>query len=590
MEDNRSCLISELQRFKQSSKEAVENIEEFNDFKQYMHVERPFEKELVSILREVKENNSPKLVMVCGSVGDGKSHLISFLKSKYPDLFANVKIHNDATESFSPTQTSMDTLRIELDTFSDSKIGEHGGKDMVIAINLGTLSNFLNSTYSTEFTKLKTFVEEQKIIEDEQSSYEVLHSSPFRFINLSDYHLYELTPNGVESSLQKSLLDKVVGESQNNPFHRAFESSCQSCEVRDKCPVVKNYMLIQKSSVQNAFIEQISELIIKYKVIISARTYLDFLYRILVQERFDQLKSYEDIIKEIKQQTDLAYINALLPNLFYEYGKRSELFSNLENIQPDTIRLSEVDDLILNFFNTNDLQSIFLEYLKEGVLKEMNIETVLKEFNPKKKDLRLGLFHTLLRFNRFLSQDKSIEIRDTVYSQYVSYLYHWNKNNVMGIRDLYKDVINSIYNWNGKADKDKINRFIGRNQLKYTISQGLIVEPNLTVGQKRNEVILDRFLNYINLEFRVENSETIHTIKIDYNLFELISKIKQGYRPNNFDKNNFISFVDFVEKIIKDGCNKNVMEFKNKVGKEIKSYSLTYDQAFGVYEFKENQS
>ncbi|HEO8419771.1 TPA: DNA phosphorothioation-dependent restriction protein DptF [Yersinia enterocolitica] len=590
MEDNRTCLISELQRFKQSSKEAVENIEEFNGFKQYMHVERPFEKELVSILREIKENNFPNLVMVCGSVGDGKSHLISFLKSKYQDLFANVNIHNDATESFSPTQTSMDTLRIELDTFSDRKIGELGGKDMVIAINLGTLSNFLNSTYSTEFTKLKTFVEEQKIIEDEQSSYEVDQASPFRFINLSDYHLYELTPNGVESSLQKNLLEKVVGESQENPFYQAFKSSCHTCEVREKCPILKNYMLLQKPSVQNAIIEQISELIIKYKVIISARTYLDFLYRVLVHERYDQLKSYDKIVKEIKQQTDLEYINALLPNLFYEYGKRSELFSNLENIQPDTIRLSEVDDLILNFFNTNDLQSIFLKYLKEEVLLDLNIDKVLENFNPQKKDLRLGLFHTLLRFNRFLSLETSIEIKDNAYSQYLSFLYHWNRNNVMGIRDLYKDVINSIYNWNGKADKGKINRFIGRNQLKYTISQGLMVEPNITVGQKRNEEKLDRFLNYINLEFRVDNSTTIHTIKIDYNLFELITKIKFGYRPNNFDKNNFISFVDFVEKIIKDGCNKNVMEFKNKVGKEIKSYSLTYDQVFGVYEFKENHS
>jgi len=590
MEDKRSCLITELQRFKQSSKEAVENIEEFNSFKQYMHVERPFEKELVNILRGIKEKNTPTLVMVCGSVGDGKSHLISFVKSKYPDLFTDVKIHNDATESFSPTQTSMDTLKIELNSFSDSKLGEAGSNDIVIAINLGTLSNFLNSTYSSEFTKLKSFVEEQKIIEDEQSSYEVEHASLFKFINLSDYHLYELTSNGVESSLQKSLLEKVVGESEGNPFYHAFESSCQSCEVRDTCPIVKNYMLLQKPSVQNAIIEQISELIIKYKVIISARTYLDFLYRILVHERFDQLESVEKVIKEIKQQTDLEYISALLPNLFYEYGKRSEVFSNLEYIQPDTIRLSEVDDLILNFFNTNDLQSIFFRYLKEDVLKEMNIDTVLGNFNSKQKELRLVLFHTLLRFNLFLSEESSIEIRDNVYAQYVSYLYHWNKNNVMGIRDLYKDVINSIYNWNGKADKGKINRFIGRNQLKYTISQGLVVEPNITVGQRRNEEKLDRFLNYINLEFKVENSNAIHTIKIDYNLFELITKIKFGYRPNNFDKNNFISFVDFVEKIIKEGCNKNVMEFKNKVGKEIKTYSLTYDKVFGVYEFKENQS
>jgi DNA phosphorothioation-dependent restriction protein DptF len=306
-----------------------------------------------------------------------------------------------------------------------------------------------------------------------------------------------------------------------------------------------------------------------------------------VHEKFDQLQSFEKIKKEINNQKDFDFLSALLPNLFYEYSKKSELFKDIENIQPDTIRLSQVDDLTLTFFNTTDIKGIYLNYISDKQLDKLNLIEILERFNPNDNKMQLLLFLTLLRLNRFLAEKSTIHIKDHVYEQYLSNLYHWNKKNIMGIRELYKDVIHSIYNWNGKAEKGKINRFIGRNQLKYTISQTIEVEPHLVKEEKRNEDKLEKFLNHMLLEFKVEGK--ILSITIDYHLFELINKMKYGYRPNNFDKNNFISFVDFVERIIKVGCNDDLIEFKNKVGNNIKSYSLSYDKTFGVYEFKENQ-
>ena len=47
---NNNCLIDELKKLKESSKEAVENITNFSEFKKYMHVKRNVQDELFNII------------------------------------------------------------------------------------------------------------------------------------------------------------------------------------------------------------------------------------------------------------------------------------------------------------------------------------------------------------------------------------------------------------------------------------------------------------------------------------------------------------------------------------------------------------
>ncbi|MBM6861576.1 DNA phosphorothioation-dependent restriction protein DptF, partial [Clostridium saudiense] len=70
---SKNCLIQELARLKQSSKEAVEGLNTFSDFKKYMHIERDVQKELEDIIKKSVASEKGKLILVCGSVGDGKS-------------------------------------------------------------------------------------------------------------------------------------------------------------------------------------------------------------------------------------------------------------------------------------------------------------------------------------------------------------------------------------------------------------------------------------------------------------------------------------------------------------------------------------
>lgn len=95
-----SYLLKELSKLKESSQEAVENSTQFTAFKEYLHVERSFQEYFKDSLDKANSSSDAKLILICGSVGDGKSHLIAYMNHKYPELIGNFDIHNDATESF----------------------------------------------------------------------------------------------------------------------------------------------------------------------------------------------------------------------------------------------------------------------------------------------------------------------------------------------------------------------------------------------------------------------------------------------------------------------------------------------------------
>lgn len=96
-----SCkFVNELNRLRKSSSDSIDNVESFDPFKVYMHVIRTAEEDLKNILRNVNDSGRKNLILLCGSAGDGKSHLLSYLKnSDEENLLEGYTIYNDATES-----------------------------------------------------------------------------------------------------------------------------------------------------------------------------------------------------------------------------------------------------------------------------------------------------------------------------------------------------------------------------------------------------------------------------------------------------------------------------------------------------------
>ncbi len=252
--------IIQLSRLRKSSAESVENTRSFESFKEYLHVERPVEVELRDLLRQANTKQGKCLILLCGSAGDGKSHLISYLKnSEGEGLLDDYETYNDATESSGPTLTSIDTLSERLAAFNDDNYLVDDGKKMIVAINLGTLNNFIESDKGKNFSKLKEYVEDNGIFSGFAQSSTYVEKSVFQHVSFSDYQVFALGENGVETTFLEKLLKKVFNQSEENPFYQAYiaDSSCSMCK---RCPVRHNYEFLSDLKNQKALIDRIEKI------------------------------------------------------------------------------------------------------------------------------------------------------------------------------------------------------------------------------------------------------------------------------------------------------------------------------------------
>ena len=148
-----SELEKKLNLLSGQSSNAIVDADHLNQLQEYMHVDRGnLETDLLTMIEGLSTQHG-KLIFLVGNVGDGKSHLIGYLKQKHRDLFREkqVKIHYDATESFDPHKTAMETLLEVLQPFSDGKLATTQ-MNLVVAINMGILRTCLESfqEYSQE--------------------------------------------------------------------------------------------------------------------------------------------------------------------------------------------------------------------------------------------------------------------------------------------------------------------------------------------------------------------------------------------------------------------------------------------------------
>lgn len=71
---------------------------------------------------------------------------------------------------------------------------------------------------------------------------------------------------------------------------------------------------------------------------------------------------------------------------------------------------------------------------------------------------------------------------------------------------------------------------------------------------------------------------------MDFSLYELVSDMKDGYRPTVQDKNRHADFVSFVQQLIEFG---NKSEKIMLVPKESdKTYKMVFEETEFGYEFK----
>lgn len=588
---NKRCLVNILTKLKTSSKEAVEGIENFSHFKDYMHVNRNIETEFENLIEFSNNIDKAQLVLICGSVGDGKSHLISYFNKNKKELINSFDIHNDATESLDPKKTSIETLNDKLKDFSDKNIGKNN-KKLILAINLGTLTNFIDSEYGESFSMLKKYIDNEKILQQDVTNSKFNPDSFFQFINFTDFHMYTLTSSGPKSKYIKDIFDKVFNTDNNNPFYMEYkESCCSQCDNSVRCPIKENYEDLLMDSVKEKIIQKLIENIVKNKVIISTRALLNFIYDIIVDSSLDNL-SQEKLFEKILKLNFRDYLKSLTANIIYDNKDTSNIIYSMNSIDPLNIRNEKVDQLLVNLTNTERICDYFKEYVENNsehyyyklLIIDENLDVVKKEkLKRDQVELKQAIIKFFFRIISIKGKDNINIFDDSIYNKYMKYLYNSNRLDRYEMKELLTFVKDVVYKWNGPNLKTgQIFLSMGKNQSKFKVYEDLEFDGKI-IGTTREDIELHNFMNTINLTYQTKKEvKKDITINIDYQLFELMCNVKEGYRPNKNDKNNFINFIDFVRSLQEHGSNKEKVLFDRKIGDKVRKFEFKIDE-YGDY-------
>lgn len=537
-------LLEELKKLRESSKYAVAqgNSYHLDEFKKYLHIERHIEVVLKNIIIKASSNTISQLIIVAGNVGDGKSHILSYLHKELDDELEKFLIHNDATESHNPHESSNATLYKLLGGFNDANI--HGSKDKIIlAINLGTLSKFIEE-YGDEFSVLKEYINNNKILDTELLlDEEFVKTSNFHHVNFTDYHMYSLTDKGVVSDVISTLFSKIVSQDKSNTIYQAYKDYKEHNLGLYYCPILYNYEFLFSQNNRNILIQLIIKAIIRSKEIVSVRTLLNFIYDIIVP--VDLSNSEEYCFKKLEKMSGAEYLSNLIPNYLFEHKELSSLFEKIESIDPCSYRHAQTDEILLTLINAEESLDIFSEYIDDSYL------ATIKPKLLKTSTSKIQLAKFFIRLNYFSNYYTEDYLADKDFDEYISWLFQYNNHNRKYIQKLYKLVEQSARNWYGDPKtSEKIILNVGKKQTLFRVFKDFKVHPEVNVPLEKNNTKIERFIQEFSIQFKIGIENRIVKIHVDYSLFKVLKMVSNGYRPNKKDNNNYVYFVSTINKLI----------------------------------------
>ena len=558
-------LVDELKRLKKSSSESLED-------------------DLIKKIEKAKESAGKSLILVCGNVGDGKSHVISYLKHTRKDLLDGFLIHNDATESRSPNRDEKEELAMVLHNFSDDCIANDSDDKIIVAINLGVLSNFIDSEKGKgrEFSILADYVNSNNILIDNVVGESPEQSSCFFHINFGDYHIFRLNNAKIDSPYIEEVIERIVCESDNNPFYQSYKR-CSECSV-DHCPVKANYEMLQDKKVVSGLINILIETIVKDKVILSTRELLDFFYDIIVHPEFNKAR-----LSKSKNKLDL-FIKYCLPSLMYEHEEASMLLSHLTKYDFINQRTELFDGITTRFNTTDKLTEMFESYIDANPISNQifsfDINALCEGSASKSKELKKLLFALFTRLCKITPKQTDFSIVNEEFNEFIADLYYSIRRDKKKLQKIYKTVEKCIYEWNGGSYGSKCINL--RNDVEgYIVSTELDLEPDLSAFKSiLTDEQFDKFPSYINLIFtKKKEKDKSATISIDYDLYKMLKLVENGYRPSAKDNNRYIGFLTFINRLAEfSGFDEEIL-IQSYIQDEEKQFNLSKD-GFG-YTFSE---
>ena len=521
---NKSMLFGLLGKLRLNSSKSVQDGSKLSALDEYLHVERPVEKVLIDKMEQIEHENGG-IVFLVGSAGDGKSHLLSRIRKRFnwPDS----SFYNDATASYSPKKTAVETLKETLVDYNDDSIS-HTNRKLVIAINLGKLSAFIEDKEARKKYSVICKATEGIFNDSCDSEIETERLKIVRFDKEQNYEiiLEKDCKYPVRSYFMSTILAKIVSQDSNNPFYTAYQKDKSSNDL-SQCPVILNYELLFSKDIRDTIVNLIIEASIRFKLAITPREYLDALYNIIV---FRNIDHYHDGL----------FYDSLLPTLLFS-GGNNQILRSLAKLDPLKYSNSAHNQLISKLMTSYEIPHELIDENRMAQIPPYIINKTNEQYHNNGRNLEATMkfvFH-LIHTEEYHS--------DSEY--YLSFIRLFSKAIIKDETALYL-----LYEMVSKAIPRHYGLFTSKeNCIPLSIQGGrfkLLSELQLNPSMVESDFDPNhpsRFNLYITLEWELLSQR--YNLKMDYQVFSYISELNDGRLVSSFNNDGCLPFSSFIREV-----------------------------------------
>ncbi|WP_247180096.1 DNA phosphorothioation-dependent restriction protein DptF [Escherichia coli] len=496
--------------------------DEFDQLKEQLFVKQEIETELQRYLDVAKPG---EIIFLCGSSGDGKSEILTRCKSN-PRYQQRFSFHLDATHSFAPRQSAIDALN---DLFSNH---HQYSSPLLIGINTGMLANFAREGAECHLA-IRTAIDSFLSADQEESRpYRSGHCS---FFDFEHYPKFQFNEKKQYSSFIKTLLDNLTRNDDSNLFQFIFR---HDETVNPELKEVANYKLLCLPGVQDVLITQLFKARLIKDQFVTTRTLLDFLHHLLMGPGY------------------------LFDNIFT--GAENDLIKKVSDFDPARLHTYEIDQFILRY-ELGLVDPELDDFL--AALAPLHIRFDRQCVNPGDAASLIRLFWLLQdeSLGNNYHQKFSVFFNESLFEHY-SEIWHLHKNYIADSEQ--KKALNRFYTSeliagiqryaNRKAPELSMQKeefFLGEyGGVKITAPVEL--KPDWEAIRNKNTAHPTGFDVHLKV-----GQNSLLPVRIGLNLFELLNKLNNGYRPNKYDKNAIVLLDEIVDLITEQAKSSSEIKF-----------------------------
>lgn len=512
----------------QHSVGSVQNGKSFTEWDEYMHVDRPIEKKLYEKMGAIDVAGGG-IVLLVGSAGDGKSHLLSRIRQMAN--WGDENFYNDATASSSPRKTAIDTLKEALTEFKDANL-HNTNRKLVLAINLGKLNALIDDEeFKAEY---KEIVDVTCPIFDDDDTTPPVDTERVKVVMFADLQVFEFYTDSpehtVESQFLSSIMEKIVSKSDINPFYKAYKEDIK-CGVSPKDPLILNYELLSIPEVRKTIVMTIIEAIVCFKIIITPREFLDFIYSIMVYPH------------EYKEKKD--FYEALLPTLLYS-SSDNIIQKAVCKLDPLKKSSTEHDKQLSVLFTSYSIPTTYFDTTQLAQLPPELVKRTNDFYANNGRDIE--------RTTKFVFRLKHLldyHTESDSYASYIEILRGVYKKDLFKMQEIYSIVTKAIPrhygSYYGKANMVPLNIQGGR----YRLFGNLQLKPE-PIKPYYSNTEHNEFLLRFDMSWKFSDSTV--TLRMDYQLYSYLYELNRGKLALSYENEKDLTFSRFVRQLV-EMCN-----------------------------------